>query len=607
MSLMLASPPIADDVGNEQPRRPTRSRRAPPPAPSGDSARRARRAALQRRRRLRFARLFVLIALLPLGAAAVVLSFTAARTERQRTQLSLESAVRLAAFSLARQVDAADSRAVVLASSPSVQRALARRDRAALQRLVARDPRLSFTAGSDFRVGRVSGPAAVRSAGVRIGELVIGRVSVAVRFDHALVAGAAARSGLPGAGTLALVEAGRVVAGTELSPSAPLSVRLGGFRRVQLDGREYVAYAAPVVRGSAQLVGLVPESHIGAQTARRRLLLVLSLLASLAALGGLGYMVAPAVGRGGRPRRRPDSREAANEPTGRDVREMLALVGDTLAATHNPEALLPVILEAMMEATRARGGRLLREGKEVARAGTVDTALAPLALELEVEGAPESLLLLYPPPQGFSENTRELARSLVAQAATALENAHLHSIVKWQAVTDDLTQLTNRRGFMQALESEVRRSDRFGGSLSLILLDLDDFKLINDRHGHHTGDEVLREVAKALLNRVRDVDVPVRLGGEEFAVLLPQTDLVGCTALAENLRAEIESVRLAAVDRVKITASFGVVARTTGEGAHELLQRADVALYRAKGSGKNRVVADDDPPAGLSSRASGDR
>jgi diguanylate cyclase (GGDEF)-like protein len=174
---------------------------------------------------------------------------------------------------------------------------------------------------------------------------------------------------------------------------------------------------------------------------------------------------------------------------------------------------------------------------------------------------------------------------------TALENAHLHSIVKWQAVTDDLTQLTNRRGFMQALEGEMRRGDRFGGSLSLVLLDLDDFKLINDRYGHHTGDEVLREVAKALQNRVRDVDVPGRLGGEEFAIILPQTDLAGGKRLAENLRVAIERVRIGAADRVTVTASLGVVARGAGETPADLLQRADVALYRAKGAGKNRVAA----------------
>jgi diguanylate cyclase (GGDEF)-like protein len=519
-----------------------------------------------------------------------VLAFTAARTERQRAELSLESAVRVAAFSLARQVDAADSRAVVLASSPSVQRALAVRDRAALERLAARDPALTFTAGAGFRVGTVAGPAIVRSADVRVDDVVIGRVSDAVRFDHGLLTRAAAGSGLPGSDRLALVRGGRVVAGTGIAAGAPLTVRFDRFRSLRLEGTGYVAYAAPVVSGTVELVGLLPESHIDAQTMRRRLLLALSLLASLAALGGLGYMVAPAVVRSRRPARRASDRRPV-EPTGRDVREMLALVGDTLAATHDPEALLPVILEAMMEATHARGGRLLREDKEVVRAGSVDTALAPLELELEVEGAPEGMLLLYPPPQGFSENTRELARSLVAQAATALENAHLHSIVKWQAVTDDLTQLTNRRGFMQALEGEMRRGDRFGGSLSLVLLDLDDFKLINDRYGHHTGDEVLREVAKALQNRVRDVDVPGRLGGEEFAIILPQTDLAGGKRLAENLRVAIERVRIGAADRVTVTASLGVVARGAGETPADLLQRADVALYRAKGAGKNRVAA----------------
>jgi diguanylate cyclase (GGDEF)-like protein len=591
MSLMLALAPVADDGGPAHPRA-----TAPPPL-RGEPARRPRREALRRRLRWRVARLFVLIGLLPLGTAAVVLSFTAARAERQRTELSLESAVRLAAVSLVRQVDAADNRAVVVASSAPVQRALALRERAPLRRLAARDPRLSFTAGAGFRVGSVSGPAVTRSAAVRSHGVVIGNVSVAIRFDDALLARTAARSGLPGGEKLVLVEAGHVVAGAGVPAGTPASVPTGGFHRVRLHGRTYVSYGTPVVRGTAELLGLAPASRIGAQTARRRLLLALSLLAALAALGGIGYMAAPAVARGGRSRARRAAGHAADEPTGRDVREMLALLGDTLAATHDPDALLPVILHAMIEATHARGGRLLREGEEIVRAGMPDSRREPLALELEVEGAPGGTLLLYPPAQGFSDNTRALARSLVAQAATALENAHLHSIVKWQAVTDDLTQLTNRRGFMQALESEVRRAERFGGSLSLVLLDLDDFKLINDRYGHHTGDEVLREVGKALLHRVRDVDLPVRIGGEEFAVLLPETDLAGCRALAENLRAEIELVRVKDAPRVAITASFGAVARRGGEHAHELLQRADVALYGAKREGKNRVVADGGAPA----------
>ena len=128
----------------------------------------------------------------------------------------------------------------------------------------------------------------------------------------------------------------------------------------------------------------------------------------------------------------------------------------------------------------------------------------------------------------------KLAEWLSSQAAIALENARLHDVVQWQAITDELTGLVNRRRFLDALRSEIGRGQRLGGQLSVVLADLDDFKLVNDRFGHHAGDEVLLAFADLLRAHGRDVDVAARLGGEEFAILLPETGIEGASAGAER-------------------------------------------------------------------------
>jgi diguanylate cyclase (GGDEF)-like protein len=166
-----------------------------------------------------------------------------------------------------------------------------------------------------------------------------------------------------------------------------------------------------------------------------------------------------------------------------------------------------------------------------------------------------------------------------------------------QAATDSLTGLANRRTLDEELVLEWRRAHRVGDSLAFVLLDLDNFKQVNDTHGHPAGDAVLRAVGQVLLGGVRQVDLAGRYGGEEFALVLPETDLPGALKLAERLRAALEStpVELADGTTLHVTASFGVALKDQLGSADELVAVADEALYAAKGAGKNRVMPD---PAG---------
>jgi diguanylate cyclase (GGDEF)-like protein len=272
-----------------------------------------------------------------------------------------------------------------------------------------------------------------------------------------------------------------------------------------------------------------------------------------------------------------------------DPREALALVGDALAATHNPRVLLPVILEVITEATDALGGQIFSGTEEVAWIGEVGGSRKPLTLELDAN----TRLLLVPPDEGFGKDTRTLAEWLASQAAVALDNARLHDIVQRQAITDDLTGLVNRRRFIEALDAEIERARRFGAALTIVLADLDNFKQVNDEFGHHGGDVVLRAFADLIRSHVRDVDVSGRIGGEEFAILLPDTDAAGAARVAERMRSSLNEVAIPLSEgaTIHVASSFGVAELARDQSGDDLLRAADAALYRAKDEGKNRVVA----------------
>jgi diguanylate cyclase (GGDEF)-like protein len=193
----------------------------------------------------------------------------------------------------------------------------------------------------------------------------------------------------------------------------------------------------------------------------------------------------------------------------------------------------------------------------------------------------------------FSREEEELLEYLAGQAVVSIENASLHETVERQAVTDDLTGLANLRALTSILDREVERSRRFDTPLGLVMLDIDDFKQVNDSFGHQQGDEVLAQVAGVLRELSRDLDAPARYGGEELAVVLPQTDGEGAALLAERMREAVEALRVPRVrggGSLGVTASFGVAAvPDTAADRDGLIAAADAALYRAKRMGKNRV------------------
>ena len=313
----------------------------------------------------------------------------------------------------------------------------------------------------------------------------------------------------------------------------------------------------------------------------------------------------------------------------RRVQEFGQRFGAALASTHDVAGLLEIVVDSAIQLARARGARLLvadegtdvlveqlRRGDLGAAAGLLDAPVrygegiegralqtrqavigdepapllaAPLVAEERVLGL---LTLVGDPERPFGRDDAERVGALVGQGAVAIENARLHRLIQKQAKTDPLTQLLNRREFEEQLAREVERAQRFGTPVGLVVLDLDDFKLINDRFGHLAGDGVLKAAAGAIRQCTREIDQPARWGGEEFAVILPHTGLDGAARLAERLRQAIGERQIPTPDgrSVRVTASFGVAALPgSGTTQVELTAAADDAVYRSKRAGKNRV------------------
>jgi diguanylate cyclase (GGDEF)-like protein len=299
-------------------------------------------------------------------------------------------------------------------------------------------------------------------------------------------------------------------------------------------------------------------------------------------------------------------------------------IGQAFASGLDRVALLGILIETAVSACEAEYGLVALSGSVGAEAesGDATEALSDAALEAEhkavriggvadarSDGAfalssslgklapddtPVGAMTVARTERPFSASERRVFLYLVGQAAASVENVALHELVSEQAVTDELTGLPNNRAFREAMAKEAARAQRFQHDLSLLILDIDDFKQVNDTYGHLQGDAVLRAVGRIVDDESREIDEPARYGGEEFVIALPETSLEGALEVAERIRSRIERQGIRLVQgrgRISVTASLG--AATMGAAAEDvngLIAAADEALYEAKRSGKNRVV-----------------
>ncbi|MBZ0274190.1 sensor domain-containing diguanylate cyclase [bacterium] len=187
---------------------------------------------------------------------------------------------------------------------------------------------------------------------------------------------------------------------------------------------------------------------------------------------------------------------------------------------------------------------------------------------------------------GFSGEDAQLISALANQAAISIHRSRLYNL----AIMDELTGLYVRRYFAHRLQEEIKRADRFGTKFSVIMFDIDHFKSVNDTFGHHAGDQALVTVANTLKAAARTTDLPARFGGEEFVILLPETNGKGATMVAERIRKTVEQTHVSDIGR-SLTISAGVsVYPDHGSEMLGLVKSADMALYEAKHGGRNRVV-----------------
>jgi two-component system cell cycle response regulator len=225
-----------------------------------------------------------------------------------------------------------------------------------------------------------------------------------------------------------------------------------------------------------------------------------------------------------------------------------------------------------------------------------------IAIPFALHGAESGVFFLRTMTDGvtLTETDVAFAEEVIKTAVNAIEKAYqLESVqsdkekYRWLATVDALTGCMNRRAFTERLERELDRVRRYGVKLSVMMIDLDHFKDVNDTHGHIVGDSVLRQLGELLRDEVRSVDLAARFGGEEFVILLPDTDLEGAVVFAERLRKRVEEHDFAeSGDPLRITVSIGVAAASAKGEVTEpesLTAKADEALYRAKNDGRNRV------------------
>jgi diguanylate cyclase (GGDEF)-like protein len=336
--------------------------------------------------------------------------------------------------------------------------------------------------------------------------------------------------------------------------------------------------------------------------------------AFLLALPLLALMAALAVDRRGRIREaagRLDELTAEHERLDRAIDR----IGEAFASKLDRAALTDIVVRTAVEAFGAQSGRAILASGTVEHGTSAGPSLAAAedaarrAGALRMASGDEYVAMAQPLTGGaWAASTEVLAVArrgpaftpdeqarfghLARQTAVALENVALHDQLRRQATVDELTGLANHRRFHEVLAQEIVRMRRSQRPTALALIDIDDFKTMNDTHGHRHGDAVLEFVADVIGDHCRATDEPARYGGDELAVILAETDLDGAQTIAENLRQAVDATELVLPDgsTTRVTVSVGISAMLPGAGdPAALIEAADVGLYAAKRTGKNRV------------------
>jgi diguanylate cyclase (GGDEF)-like protein len=234
--------------------------------------------------------------------------------------------------------------------------------------------------------------------------------------------------------------------------------------------------------------------------------------------------------------------------------------------------------------------------------GEADPFVGPTPSEIcfpmIIGGTPEGVLGVAPEP-ALTDHQRSVLTAAAALLAVSLKNAELFREIRENSVRDGLTGCFNRTHALEVLDSELRRARRSKLPLSLLMFDLDNFKNINDRHGHLCGDAVLAAIGAIMKAELRGSDIKCRYGGDEFMVILPDTPVAGARQVSDNLRRAITERPVVWNDgHIAVTASFGVSAVNTADhDPRTAISRADAALYRAKQVGRNAIQVEEQNPA----------
>jgi diguanylate cyclase (GGDEF)-like protein len=256
------------------------------------------------------------------------------------------------------------------------------------------------------------------------------------------------------------------------------------------------------------------------------------------------------------------------------------------------EQRIPVSFAATDVVVKAEWHELDRENPWTASALSADAHAVDAVIEVGNRVA--GLLLILRAEKAFTNADQLLVNVVSTQVSLLLDNLASREQILALADTDDLTGIWNKRYFRRQLPHEIERARVYGLPLSLLIFDVDDFKQINDTFGHTIGDVVLSELCGAVREMLRPPDFFARFGGDEFAVVLPHTDLAGAAAVAQRILTNVNALTIPTDEEgaVRCSISIGVADYHSDGAAHDLVRRADERLYAAKRLGKNRIVSE---------------